>query len=117
MSTNDDVVIVFNNLRSLAEQVKAIGAEAVVDSVERIEADVRQRWPNRRRIPLKKRYSTKNGRILGEVVAGNRRKFTGIFDEYGTQFRAAKPAMTPAAEAERPKFMKAVADLESKLRG
>lgn len=109
-----EVVVKFDNFSRHAKRIVEAGAELVAETASKIESEVKSAWSDTK-IPV--RIIDKSGPKgpAAWVAAGSRQRFYPAFLENGTQDQGARPAMTPAAEREWPRFKSAASRIEKKL--
>ena len=118
-----------DSLRSLAAELAAAGEEAVPEGKKvvgqgcnNIKKDVKRRWSGLAHLPHLPRAIDYEVRATGTLIDGevgaNDAKLQGKLawvPEYGTPTSAPHPALSPAADAEEPRFVAAVERLGVKL--
>lgn len=100
-SSEGGVKVTKNNFDAIAKAILSDAAETVVDTSNKIEADIRaNRWSSK--VPVKVRLTNK---FQAFVVIGSRKRFWAGMAEWGTRHQPAKPVVVPAAERERRRFL------------
>lgn len=106
------VSIVYNKFPDIAAKLPREVKTIVQETLYAIESTAKIRCPvdtGALRASIQSEMTSETGGQVGTNI------LYSIFVEYGTSRQGAQPYMTPAAESERPKFMRAMKDLESRL--
>lgn len=118
-----------HGLRELADDLRS-ASERVVDETRKvvskgslnIKKDARARWQGLAHAPALPRAVTYDVKVSGTTVTGEigpdkakRQGALGNLLEYGSQNNAPRPALSPALDAEQPRFLKAMEDLGASL--
>jgi HK97 gp10 family phage protein len=111
MAHNSRTEVKYSHLPSMPAQV-ADAADAIVEAAaNQVLAQIRATAPVKG-MPV----TLKRGRKSITVVVGSSRVFYAGFVEYGTVDQAARPFVTPSAEAHKQQFLSDMRHLESRLR-
>jgi hypothetical protein len=109
---NEDstVELKFCNFRHHARKARRAGEELVAETAQAIEDQVSARWI-RTKVPVRQRGKG----LLIKVVAGKKSRYYAVFLEYGTLDQNPQPAMVPAAERARKRFLDEARRIERKM--
>lgn len=95
--------VVKNDFARIASELEPAAQEIVDSTGQKIYEGARSRSIAR----LKRAWSVRHPQPFRAVagITDNRRWFWASFVEFGTRFQGPQPMLTPAAEAERPRFL------------
>lgn len=104
------VVVVSNHFAKLALELRSEAEHLVAETANAVEAAMKATTSDRIAGTIRTKRS--NGGLTVTVTAGDQAKAIHAgFVEYGTVYASADPFATPAAEAERPSFMRGMKSL------
>lgn len=109
-ASDSGVQVIFSKFPKVSPEVNQACEDITEETANAIVAKIKATTPNKD-IPV----TLKRDGDSRTVVVGSARTFWAGFMEYGTVDQAARPFVTPAAEAEREGFMSRMRGLERRL--
>lgn len=106
------VTIVYNHFPAISAAIRPAVRQIVQETCFAIETTAKIKVPVDTGALRASILSEMTGDTSGQVATGIE---YSVYVEYGTVNMAARPYMTPAAEAERRHFMRKLSDLEASL--
>jgi len=121
-ATSQGLAELIADLRSASEHAIEETRKVVARGSWNIKKDTRARWEGARYAPSLARAVTYDVTVTGTRVTGKvgpdknkRQGALGNIYEYGTLDTAPQPALSPALDAEEPRFVKALEDVAAAL--
>lgn len=113
MSTRNTAAVVAN-LRQYGERAKARAHEVVQESADRVFATAQELCPvdtGYMKSQMREEFTPKGfGYQVGFHASDFPGAFYPLYQEFGTRFMRAQPCIFPAAELEKPRFRRELAD-------